>query len=223
MLLRPQLELCVQVWAPQCKRKVELPKMIRPRAIRMIKGLQKRLWWFSPEKRRLRGSSHQCIQICEGRVWRRWNQDISSGVCLEDHEQWAKTGTRDVLSEHQETLLYCEVDWALAQVAQKGGGVPILRDSQKPTGCGPGQPALDDLAWKGGVDDNLQRSLSASPILRFCDTTRYTKQQILAYWLDVSFPHIPSSGLSRNLWDPKSNLSVKYTTLQSKHCPDFNL
>ncbi|KAK4825975.1 hypothetical protein QYF61_003544, partial [Mycteria americana] len=42
----------------------------------------------------------------------------------------------------RETLCYYEGDQALAQVAQRGCGVSTLGDIQKPSGRGPGQPAL---------------------------------------------------------------------------------
>ena len=43
-------------------------------------------------------------------------------------------------------------DIALAQVAQRGCGVSHLGDTQKPSGHGPGQPALGGPAWAGGLD-----------------------------------------------------------------------
>jgi len=42
---------------------------------------------------------------------------------------------------HQEALLHCEDDQALAQIAQRGCGVSILRDIKKLSGHSPGQPA----------------------------------------------------------------------------------
>lgn len=69
----------------------------------------------------------------------------------------AQTGTQEFLSEHQEIFLYCTVDWALAQVAQRGGRVSIPGDIQKPSGRGPGKLALDDPGWKGGLDKIISR------------------------------------------------------------------
>ena len=50
------------------------------------------------------------------------------------------------MSEHQETLFYCEGDSALEQVAQGVSGVSILGDIQNLTGHLPKQPAVVDLA-----------------------------------------------------------------------------
>ena len=63
-----------------------------------------------------------------------------------------QTETREVLSERQEILFYCESDRALAQVAQGGCGVFILGDTQKWSGHGPGQQAPGDPAWTAGLD-----------------------------------------------------------------------
>jgi len=49
-------------------------------------------------------------------------------------------------SENQQTLLFCGGDHALAQVAQRGCGVSHSGDIKKPSGHGPGQPALGDPA-----------------------------------------------------------------------------
>ncbi|NWX01122.1 TNPO1 protein, partial [Caloenas nicobarica] len=40
------------------------------------------------------------------------------------------------------TFSYCEDDQVLAKVAYRGGGVPVLRDIQKPSGCGSRWPYL---------------------------------------------------------------------------------
>jgi len=49
---------------------------------------------------------------------------------------------QQVPSEHQETLLYCEHDRTLVQVAQRDCGVSFLRDTKKPSGHSPGKLAV---------------------------------------------------------------------------------
>ena len=62
------------------------------------------------------------------------------------------TETQEAPSEHQETLFNCEGARVLAQVAQGSGGVSILGGIKKPSGHGPGQPALGGPARAGGLD-----------------------------------------------------------------------
>jgi len=76
----------------------------------------------------------------------RMSQAPISGAQCQDQRQWAHSETQEAASDHQETLIDCEGDQALAQVAPGGCGVSITGDTQKLSGHGPAPLGLDGPA-----------------------------------------------------------------------------
>lgn len=94
------------------------------------------------------GGSYRCIQMPDGREGRHGRPALPSGAQGQDRTEGTQIKTRETPRERNKTLhFYCECGQTLAWVAQRCSGVSILWNTQSPTGCGPGQPALAHPAW----------------------------------------------------------------------------
>lgn len=104
-------------------------------------------WWLfkniyqktcQPGKRKI-----MCDLISVNKYLKAWcREDGASSAQGKDKRLWAQTQPQKVLSQHQQTLFHCEVDWAPAEIALGGCRVSILEDIQKPAPSG--------LSWAGG-------------------------------------------------------------------------
>ena len=105
-LVRPCLESCVQLWAPQYERNRELPERIQWKATKTMRGLEhisseealSELDHFSLEKRRLRRHLINVFKYDGIRLF-------SSVAQWQNKRQEAQTETWEVPSQHETELL----------------------------------------------------------------------------------------------------------------------
>lgn len=119
------LGYCVQLWAPQHRRDMDVLESVQPRVRKVLKekhppvcreGLGA-LWFFSSEEK---AQGHLINgQIAVGRVQRRQNLAFFAAWC-QNQSHWAQNETGEFCSEHQETLFGSEGGCTPAGVGQRG-------------------------------------------------------------------------------------------------------
>lgn len=64
---------------------------------------------------------------------------LSSAAHGQEKRPWAQSETQEAPFEHQQRLLICEGEQALAVFAERDSGIFIHREIRKPSGHGSGQ------------------------------------------------------------------------------------
>lgn len=118
-------------------------------------------------------------------------------------------------SEHRETCFHWEGDQALAQVDQRGCGVSVLGDTQKPSGHDSGHLASDGPSWAGGIVLHeltvTHRSLSTCPCYCIYKNKKGGCDSQLWSFLFLFF--LACSKHTSCIWQPKLGNSDSETAL----------
>lgn len=134
-LVRQHLAHCSWLWAPQCKRGMDVLERALCRATKILKAQEhlccEILWEHgSSAWRRLTEILSTPIKCLRGR---NREEALLSGAWCWDWRHWARTGTQENPSEYQETLFHCNVDY----IANVPGNIQKLYE------CGSGWPCLN--------------------------------------------------------------------------------
>lgn len=156
-------------WSPHHKRDRDMWEWVQQRTIKVMKGVEylrseERNWKCSAWRRE---GSGRILPMCVNTSWGRVKKmEPGSSQWYPVKGQGAVDKQWKILFKVEKNFPYHETGQTMAQVAQRGYGIIILRDIQTQSGCGPQEPAPAHPALSRGLTwGDLQGNLSTSASL----------------------------------------------------------